>query len=419
MRIEFLPFVIYIVLLFFVFPKIALLKYSDLSNREMRLLLAIKIIVAIISAFYFEKIALNGDYVIYNEEGKIQYDLLLSKPVLFFTDFTGDLNTYGTGRIFETAHSFWSYLTFNLAFKFIAILNLLSGGNFYLNSIIFSSIVFFAHVAFYRIYSEIIPGNKLKLLFACFFLPSLLLYTSCVHKDGIIFLGLGIICYIFYRVMSNFTLIRFRYVSFFLLAMAVIFLFRNYVIIALVPAMVTAVLCKLLPYKRRIVFLLTYTVFSCLFFLTSLSSFNLPAAVVQRKADFDALPAGNTDLPMNELHPTIQSFVLNFPQAVNHYLFRPYLWEFPQPAVLLTAIELLIYQMMILAWLFFRKKQPGPIHNFNIFALAFVFNMMLIIGYTIPNVGAIVRYRSIFWLFLLCPILCNTDWKRLTSFRKN
>ncbi len=420
MRIEYLLFTIYVALAFWGIPKIPFIRQSDLSAREIKFLLALKMLSGLAFAFYFEKISINFDYLGNNVEGKIQYELLLSNPRLFFTDFTSDINTYGLGRLFETKDSFWANLRFNLVFKFIAILNLVTKGNFYFNSIIFSSIVFFGHIAFYRIYSGIYKGRKLKILFACFGLPSILLYTSCVHKDGIVFLSIGIISYIFYRFLSSPRSVSIKYILLFFLGLATIFLFRNYVIVAIAPALLTALFCKVLPYKKRFVFLITYTFFFLLFFLSGFSKsfLNLPAAVVQRKADFAALGDANTNIQMNELYPTIQGFILNLPQAINHYLFRPYLWEFSQPSVLLTAIELFVYQMIFLAFIFYRKKPAMTVHPFNIFGLALVLNMMLIIGYTIPNIGAIVRYRSIFWVFLICPLLCDTDWKELFSFRK-
>ncbi|MBC7888547.1 MAG: hypothetical protein H7Z13_11760 [Ferruginibacter sp.] len=420
MRIEYFLFTIYLLLSFWLIPKISFIKHSNLTIPETWILFTFKIVSGIAAAFYFETISTNVDYLANNAEGNIQYQLLVSNPKLFFTDFTIDINTYGLGSVFETKDSFWGYLRFNLLYKFIAILNLITQGNFYFNTIIFCSIVFFGHIAFYRIYSEIYKGCKLTILFASFCLPSLLMYTSCVHKDGIIFLSIGLVSYIFHRFLSSPRSLNIKYALFFLLGMTTIFLFRNYVIIAILPAMLTAMLCKVLRYKKRFVFLISYSIFFLLFFLSGFSKsfLNLPAAVVQRRADFAALAGANTDIPMNSLYPTLQSFIFNLPQAINHSLFRPYLWEFSQLPVLLTALELLMYQLILLTFIFFRKKQPIVINDFNIFGFAFLFNMMLIIGYTIPNIGAIVRYRSIFWIYLIVPALCNIDWRKWSPFQK-
>jgi len=420
MVLEYIFFTTYIVLIFWMIPKILFIRNAQLSALEITILLAFKILSGIAFAFYFEKISTSEDYISNNLQGKIQYELLLSNPKFFFTDFSNDFHTYGLSGLLDSKDSFWAYLRFNLLFKFIAILNLVTHCNFYFNTVIFSSIVFFGHIAFYRIYSEIYKGHKLKILFATFCLPSLLLYTSCIHKDGIIFLCVGLISYAFYRILTTPGAVNFKFIAGIFFSLLTIFLFRNYVIIAIIPALATVLACRYLPYKKRFVLLITYSVFFVGFFLSGFSNslLNLPAAVVQRKADFASLSEGNTNISMHELYPTVQSFISNLPQAINHYFLRPYLWEFSQPAVLLTALELLVYQMIFLAFIFFRKKRLMTLHLFNIFGLAFVFNMALIIGYTIPNIGAIVRYRSIFWVFLICPMLCTTDWKRLFSFRR-
>ncbi len=419
MAIEYILVGVYVLAGFWLIPQLPFIKKAGLSKKELRLLLAFKMICSLSVAFYLGRF-MYSDYVINNEEGKLQYDLLLKNPHFFFTDFAGDLKTYGPGRLFETKDSFWGYLRFSLLYKFLAILNIITKGNFYLNTILFSSLVFFGHIAFYRIYIELYKGHKLKILISCFFLPSLLLYTSCVHKDGVIFIAIGLTSYIFHRILQSYKLLKIKYVFAFVLGLAIIFLFRNYVVVAIIPAIVIALLCRVFVAKKRWVLIISYSFFSAVFFLSGFnkSSLNLPAAVAARKADFATLESGNTNIAMNELQPTFISFVLNFPQAINHSFMRPYLWEFRQLPVLLTAIELFIYQLMLLAFIFYRKKPSGTIDNFNIFGLLFLFNMMLIIGYTIPNIGAIVRYRSIFWVLLICPVMCNVDWKSLVSLDK-
>ncbi len=413
--------IIYLTVSFWLIPKLSFVKQSNLSSRQIHLLLAFKICISIFAAFYFTELSTNVDYLDNNEDGKFHYNLLLSNPLLFFTDFKNDIHTYGFGGLFKAENSFWAYLRFNLLHKFIAILDLFTRGNFYLNTIIFSTIVFFGHIAFYRLFSEIYKGQQLAVILVSFCLPSLLLYTSCIHKDGIVFLCLGIISYLFHGFLVKQRRSSFKQYFLFLLSLFAIFLFRNYVVIAILPAMLCAIVYSIVVQKRQLVVPITYAIYFFLFFLTSFTNsfLNIPAAVVERKNDFATLLGGNTNIAMNELQPNFWSFVANFPQAINHSLLRPYLWEFPQLSVLLTAFELFIYQLLLITFLLFRKKQAGSIHSFNIFGLAFFFNMMLIIGYTIPNIGAIVRYRSIFWIYLIVPVICNIDWKRLNFLQKN
>ena len=415
MRSEYILFVIYLVLSLWVIPKISFIRNTDLTSTQIRILYSLKLLSGLVFAFYFKNISTNTDYLTSNLEGEIQYNILRSHPTLFFDDFFNDVNTYGLKGLFQSTNSFWAYLRFNLLYKFLAVMDLVTYGNFYLNSIMFCSFVFFGHMTFYHIYCKMYKDQKLKIVFACFCLPSLLLYTSCVHKDGLVFLSLGFLSYILYKYLAHALYPRVRYIFFSVAGIATIFLFRNYVVVAIIPALFIAVLCRYYPYKKKYIVLITYLISSFLFFFSGLhsSSFNLPAAVVQRKEDFATLDIGTTNIPMQDLEPTFTSFAQNLPLAINHALFRPYLWEFNQPAVLLTALELLFYQLIIILFIVYHKKSDRQVHPFNLFGIALFFNMMLIIGYTIPNVGAIVRYRSIFWIFLICPLLCNIDWYRM------
>jgi len=401
--------VFYILLCFWIFPKISFIKNAKLTDTEIRILLFIKLFSGIFCAWYFRKTFANGDHSSINEIGKIEYGYLVSDPKLFFSSLAIDIKSYGWGGVFESSYSFWANLRFNLLFKFVAILNIISKGNFYFNSMIFSSLVFFGHISFFRVFRQMYPGYKYSLLAICFFIPSVWLYTSCVHKDGFVFLAIAFSCFIFYSYLHNKDSIRIKHVLVFVLSIMMIFVFRNYIVVAILPAMFIAIACKTFPNKKRLLIPVVYSLFGLLFFLSGFlpGSLNLPAAVANRRLDFAQLVEANTNMPMNNLTPDFSGFAINLPQAINHSLFRPYLWEAFGSSVSLAALELFFYQLVIIYFLFYGRKKNWLAYNFNIFGLAFFINMMLIIGYTIPNIGAIVRYRGVFWLFIICPIWCS------------
>ena len=416
---EDLLFVLFVALILWGMPRIGFIRRSGLSVSEARVLLGIKIITGVLFALSFKYFSPNIDYIHINEEGIGHYRLLINEPRNFFKDVSIDMQQYGIGGLFETKNSFWAYIRFTLMYKVMAVVNLLTRGDFIFNTALFSSLVFFGHMAFFRVFYAMYPSRRWLIIFTCFFLPSVLIYTACIHKDGIIFLCLGLLSYLFSRLLHRTISGRWQYLAITIFCLLGIFVFRNYVLVALLPALLVAIVCVFTHWDRRLVLGGCYLLFTGGFFFTGLvqSSFNLPAAVVQRKADFAALETGTTTIQMNNLHPTITSFAKNLPQALNHVLLRPYPWEFSQPSVILTALELLLYQLIFILFILYRKKGNLPVHPFNIFGIAFFINMVLIIGYTIPNIGAIVRYRSIFWVFILCPLLCNIDWKRLSLSR--
>ncbi|CAN5156127.1 hypothetical protein BH20BAC1_BH20BAC1_21050 [soil metagenome] len=53
----------------------------------------------------------------------------------------------------------------------------------------------------------------------------------------------------------------------------------------------------------------------------------------------------------------------------------------------------------------------SPVYSLVFFSLS----MFVIIGYTIPILGAITRYSSIFFPFLIIPILGSINWEKIAS----
>jgi hypothetical protein len=202
-------------------------------------------------------------------------------------------------------------------------------------------------------------------------------------------------------------------VSLFLL---LIFFLRNFVFIALIPGLVAWILSTKFPKRSFICFVLVYIFATILFFCSGLiyPRANLPAYVTARQQSFMEIgKAGNSTLEVVQLHPNFKSFVANASQALDHALLRPYL-SAKGIQYIPFALEICVIEILFLLFIFFRKKNVSvdPLIYFGLF---FTFTMMLMTGYTVPILGAIVRYRSIYLIFLLIPIVCYSDWE---NFRK-
>ncbi len=293
-------------------------------------------------------------------------------------------------------------------------MNFISGGNFYFNAVIFSSFTFFGHLFFFKVFNSFYHRNRGILIASCFFIPSLLLFTSCVHKDGFVFVSLAMLSYVFYRCLQREKVLAFKYILAFLLAFGCVFLLRNYVLVALIPAMLVTLLAQQLPKWRIRIVLIAYVLFTILFFLTGHfnNSLNLPKAVANRKQDFSLLELGKSNLPMKELQPNAGSFLHNTPQALSHVLLRPHPFENNGMASLFAGVELYFYLLLMLFAFWKKRKSLHTIHSFNIYGFAFFITMVLIIGFTIPNLGAIVRYRSLLWIFVLIPAMMSVFPKK-------
>ena len=105
---------------------------------------------------------------------------------------------------------------------------------------------------------------------------------------------------------------------------------------------------------------------------------------------------GGSTIPIEELKPNAISFLKNTPQAINLSTVRPYPSDVRHILSLAAAIEIDSLLLMFLLFLFWRRNGLGS-RNMIYFCLFFSFSMLLAIGFSVNNLGAIVRYRSIFF----------------------
>jgi hypothetical protein len=244
-------------------------------------------------------------------------------------------------------------------------------------------------------------------------LPSFVYFTSGIHKDGLIFLGIAIVCYNLKFIFENGAAIK--RLIFIAAGLLMIFLLRNFVFLLLLPALLAWIIAA----KRKIhllqTFIITYILFGTIFFLTGLSNskLNLPRYVSERQIEFVTLSkASSSAINVNPLFPTFRSFLNNAPQALNHCLMRPYITETSNKLYIPAAIEILACEILLLLFFLYRYKETVK-HSFIYFLIFFTISMYLLIGYTIPILGAIVRYRSVYLPLIIAPIACSIDWNKL------
>jgi hypothetical protein len=339
-------------------------------------------------------------------------NLLLNQPLEFVRSLFVDPYTKGTSDMFVGQNSYWNDLKSNVIIKLLAILNLLTASNYFVNVVLFSLFNFVGPVAFARVLLQCYPNNKWTVILGSFLLPSFLFWCSGIHKDGLIFSLLSLMVYHFFYALKQdgFTLKRLGWIS---ICWLLIFPLRNYVAFAALPAFFAWWLSGKKPKRTWLVFFGTYAVGLLLFFLLPKisPSLNFPSIVVKRQQEFFSLQ-GNSFVATDTLEDNIRSFANLFPQAANHALLRPYVTEAKKITYIPAAIEVVLAWALVLLVLLFpiRQKNSEPL----ITALLFLsISLLLLVGYTVPFLAAIVRYRSIYLPFLIVPILVHIDWPRL------
>lgn len=358
-----------------------------------------------------------SDTVGFHQLGTEEFDLLFSNPHEYFTNIFHDPYTHGYSRLFEYSHSFWNNLRTILIAKMVSLFDFFSFKNFWINSLFFNFIMFFGSVALYKVFISLFPKATIQLVFCIFLLPSALFFSSMIHRDGLILLSISMIIYHFNYLLTQ-GKISLKNVIIFSLYLLLIFLLRNFVLLALIPALIAWLIASRFPQKAFLIFAIIYTI-GLSFFLVSgfiSSKINFPAFVAQRQASFIEIgKMGNSTLKIRPLKPTAQSFIVNAPQAFNLSLMRPYLSKINKLQFAPFAIEIFLMEILFIFLLFFHKRNT-PIPPLIYFNLFFSLSMLMLAGYVVPIIGAIVRYRSIYFIFLMIPLVCYIDWQKIYYF---
>ncbi len=418
---NYLLFTLYLLIFCWLLRKNAFIKNAGPDNRTILVLFLIKIIAGIaIGWLSLHFYSAGNDYWDVNREGWKEYQLLWSDPHEYFTNLFKSSYPGGYDGLFDSFHSFWNDLRNNLVIKLVSVFDIFSRGDYYINSLFFNFIIFFGHIALYRVFIKVYPGKIYPVIIGCFLLPSLLYFSSGIHKDGIVFLLLAILVYaVFLSLQKN--RFNFRRVFIIVISLFLLFVTRSFILFALLPALIAWVLAAKTRWPAVRVFTLVYLTAGLLLFnFHSIFPAADPlATIVQKQADFLQLPASATVIKLDTLQPNFSSFMHNAPQSLNHLLLRPYLMELPSPILLPMNMELLLYQLLFIAFIFFREKRSNRIGGpFIVFAIFFTLTAFLFIGFIVPNLGSMVRYRSLYLPFIITPMLCMLDLEKLRGFIK-
>ena len=404
-------FLFYAIFFCWLITRLDFFKSTGIDSRILILLFLIRLIAglsnAAISTYYYP----NSDALEFHKQGIGEFNLLLHHPGEYLTNIFRTNYTDYSGFL-ESSGSFWNDLRTNIIAKSLSIFDLFSGQNFFVNTLFYDFLVFFGAVYFWKAFINIFPKHSWAIIICFFLLPSVMYFTNGIHRDGLIYLSLAIVIYHFQSGLYN--KFHFRNIAAIVVFLMFILLLRNFVFITLVPALVAWWIAERFPHYSFLSFLFIYVLAIILFFSSAVlpTRLNLPQHVVTKQMEFIELgKRGASSMDILPLHTDAMSFLKNAPQALDHALLRPYLTEKFNFLYTPLAGELLCYEILIALFLFFRiKKQFLPTVYFCFF---FGLSMFLVIGFTIPILGAIVRYRSIYFPFLLMPVICLTDWNRI------
>ncbi len=397
-----LYFLVFIATFYFISKK----RKIELSFSKLSFAFIAKLAAGCFYGFIFLKIYKGDDTWKLHQAGLAEYEQLIKTPFHFFASlFQHGYQENQTLSFFTSHHSYWKDLPDNILIKLLAIFNLFSQGSYYINVIFFNFLVLWGHYFLYKLFLPLYEKNKQLLFCIVFFFPPLLFWESGIRKDGIMFLTLMGFLYHFSILIQTSKKKNIFYAILFLVGL---FIFRNFVALVTVAVALFWMLFNLFPRKTILIFLGGLAIIVSLFFATSFLTpdLNLPLQMANRQERFQNL-TGGSQLPLPQLTADFKSYISILPTAINHAFIRPYPNEIKNPFYLLAFAEtvcLLTILVVLLFYnrIFFTKIIQSPL-LFSLLLLA-VFNYILI-GYMVPFLGAIIRYKAIYEIILFLILL--------------
>ncbi|MFZ9387109.1 MAG: hypothetical protein ACO25B_04450 [Chitinophagaceae bacterium] len=416
---EYLLFVAYLVLFAWLVTKVKFFTGTELSNPQLIIIFLLKVMAGIFYGWiglYYGGLAQMQDTWGFHTGGIQEYKLLYTNPGEYLTNLFRDPYEGGILKFFESNDSYWNDLKGNVLIKLFSVFNIFSFGYYYVNVIFYAFLTLFGAIAIYKVMNDAFPGRKLTILLAIFLVPSFLYWTSGLHKEGLIFTGISLVVYsIYFATRENRWGVK-RILSL-VIGLLMLLVFRNFILVIIIPALLAWLCASRWKKYGLAIFTGVYLVFGLLFFNIRYlnQQLDFPQSVVNKQKEFMSLKGGKSSIPIRELEPTAGSFLKNMPQAINLSTVRPYPSDVRHILSLAAAIEINVLLFLFILFVLLHKNGLRS-RNLILFCLFFSFSVLLAIGFSVNNLGAIVRYRSIIMPLLVVPMLASTDWERLYKF---
>jgi hypothetical protein len=301
--------------------------------------------------------------------------------------------------------------------RYNAAVRLVSFGEFHVHTVLSAFLSLVGMVGIYRAFVRVLPGLERILAAAVFLLPSVLFWTSGVIKECLLFFGLGLLIHVLDRMAHG----RTRWYDLPALAFILVLLFflKFYVLMSLLPALILLFWARRSPRPMLgLKLVVTYGAFILLGLNLHhiIPGLDVLGILTMKQRDFVglALKMNSGSFVMPELLlPDPLLFLRRSPYALYITLLGPLVHAGPGALGMISMLENLGILLFLGFCLYFKRPWEQVDHALVVALLSYVAMLALVIGWTTPVMGAIVRYRTPLLPFLLIIGLLLLDREKL------
>jgi len=349
------------------------------------------------------------------------FDALKSNPVDYLkmlfgiNNDTAYFNTtyYDNMRFWYSEDSTNIFSDSHTIIRLNAFVQLFSFGHFHVHNVFINFVSLLGLTAFFKAARNFLPQSKKLVFYVLFLVPSVLFWGSGLLKESIILFSLGMLLYHLQKFSNELSI---KSLLMILISIVLISYTKLYVLIALIPGLLGYLIStKLLKQKTWLSYVISFVFFSviCLLLKDAPLKMNPIQLIIAKQHDFIVLlneVGGSSSFQINNFK-NLTDILIYTPTALMNTFVRPFLWEINSPFMLMSTIENLdIITLFIIAFIF-RKSKPNL--RLIYFCLAYVLCIYLLVGLTVPNFGAIARYKVPAIPFLLMAFVFIIDIEKI------
>jgi hypothetical protein len=424
-HLAFLPlYLFYIILFVFAISTASFFKIEKLNAQHLTIFFFLKVLggiaLTLIYTCYYTDQSKADIYRFFNDS-KVISSVLYHNKLAWFKIVSG-IGTYDDDAFAYLVHTqYFSHPAADFAtsnsflIRFISVLNFFSCSNIYIDTLFFDFITFSSLVLLYRPLQAFFPQSEKFLRLPLFLIPSVIFWSSGLLKEPLLITGISVYLYIWLSAGS-----RQIWVTLIWLLLALIF-----ISLLKIYAGGILVLCSLfLPFNKSFTSLPYPVARRLALFLVIIAGgwyFLSPKfceKIIHKRDEFVLLSItekSGSALDMQMSEPDCQHMLSLVPSGLVNAIFRPFVWEGGKLFQKLFGFETLV-MFVFIAVLFTCFKIPDSKKlSLALFFLSFALLNYLMIGLTIPVLGAIVHYRITSIMFFLIGILMLTDLPKLQS----
>jgi len=285
-----------------------------------------------------------------------------------------------------------------------ALLIPISNGNIFIHVLFFSFLSFIGLFYLFKQISMQLKDNNLLIFIIVFLLPSTLLWCSGTLKDTLVLSFVNILIYSLFKFEKQpFNLVTLFFIT---LLLYLIVLTKYYVAIALIPVLLGYAFKRMFKtgvLKSYIIIVCTLLICSFVLplFLPALDIWQVLIDKREESLKTAIWAEANHQIFYNTISNQVGEILINIPLSIFNAVFRPFIWEAGNsPFILLSGAENGLIAFFIIYCLV--KIDINKLNSeLLIFFLIFSISSAFIIGFTTPITGGLVRYKTIFLIYLL------------------